>query len=186
MEYKLFQNNLEDAQKLSKYLLMVCGLQFLIVFILVILNIGLSHRQMAVLVPMNLNSPMSVSNNTVSSQYLDESAISFIDLRLNFDPSTIDKNHQIILHFVSSDSYKKIKSTLDQEAKLVKSQGISSSFYINEIELDQKTLSVLISGTLKRSVVDKSLKAVKSTFLITFENDDGLLTIKKFVEEKQS
>lgn len=185
MEYKLFQNNLEDANKLSKYLLMVCGLQFLIVFILVILSIALSHRQMVALIPMNLNSPMSVSNNVVSSQYLDESALSFIDLRLNFDPDTIDNNHQVILRFVSPGSYKKIKSALDQESKLVKSQGISSSFYINKIKVNKQSLSVMISGTLNRAVVDKQLIPVKATFLITFENDDGLLSINQFVEEKE-
>lgn len=186
MEYKLFQNNLEDAHKISKYLVIACISQLLVIFVLAVLSIAISHRQMTVLVPMNLNAPMSVSNNFVSSQYLDESAISFINLRLNFDPDTIDNNHQIILKFVSSNSYSNIKNALDTEAKLVKSQGISSSFYINKIMINKKSMSVKVSGTLNRSVVDKPLKPVQATFLIKFKNDNGLLTLKKFVEEKQS
>lgn len=186
MEYKLFQNNLEDAHKISKYLLIACISQLAVIFTLTVLSIAISHRQMAVLVPMNLNSPMSVSNNAVSTQYLDESAISFINLRLNFDPDTIDNNHDIILKFVSPSSYQKIKNALDVEAKLVKSQGISSSFYINKILINKKSLSAKISGMLNRSVIDKELKSVNVTFLITFENDNGLLTLRKFVEEKQS
>lgn len=184
MEYKFFQNNLEDAHKISKYLLITCISEVAIIFLLTILCIVISHRQMAVLVPMNLNSPMSVRNNAVNTQYLDENAISFINLRLNFDPDTIDENHKIILRFLSSDSYKSIKTALDQEALLVKSQDISSSFYISDVAIDKKTLSALISGTLIRSVSDKALKPVQVKFLISFENNDGLLTISKFGEEK--
>lgn len=184
MEYKFFQNNLEDAQKIAKYMLIACISEIFIIFMLIILCIVISHRQMTVLVPMNLNSPMSVRNNAVSSQYLDENAISFINLRLNFDPDTIDENHKIILKFLSSDNYKSIRKALDQEAFLVKSQGISSSFYISNVEINKKTLSALISGTLVRSVSDKALKPAKVQFLISFENNDGLLTISKFVEEK--
>lgn len=184
MDYRIFQSNLHDAHKVTKYCLWLCASQFLMIFLLILLSLFLSHRSMVTLVPMNLNAPISVSNNSVSSDYLGQSALSFINLRLNFDPDTIDKNHQIILKFVSSNSYPSLKKTLDEESQLVKEQSIASSFYINNIEINRSTLSALITGKLIRSVGHKTLPPVITQFLISFENNDGLLTIKQFVEQK--
>ena len=184
MKYKLFQNNVEDAHKITKYLLCACGSLLSVVFILTALCINLSHRQMAVLVPMNMNAPLFVSNNSVSSQYLTESALSFMNLRLNFDPDTIDNNHALILRSVAPSDYSDIKKSLDIEADFVKKQSISSSFYINGISVNKEMLSVLIDGTLARSVGDKKLSLVKTKFQINFKNDDGLLLITQFFEVK--
>lgn len=184
MEYKLFQNNLEDAKRVTKYLLVISASFLLAIFLLIVLCIAISNRNMTMLVPMNLNAPMSVSNNAVSRQYLDETALSFINLRLNFDPYSVDGNHAIILRFVSSNNYESIKKALDMEAKLVKSQGISSNFYLNNISINKHALSVLMSGTLIRSVSNKQLKPIHTQFEIDFENNNGLLLITNFFEVK--
>lgn len=182
MEYHLFQNNLEDAHRMIKYLVLTCASLLCAAILLTFLCISISHRNMITLVPMNLNAPMTVSNSSVSTQYLNESALSFINLRLNFDPDTIDLNHNIILRFIAPTDYQDIKKALDQESKLVKAQSISSSFYISDISINKKMLSVLFTGTLVRSVSDKTLKAVKTQFQIDFENKNGLLLITQFFE----
>jgi len=184
MKYQLFQENLKDSQKSLKLALMVCALLLGLNFLMIILCISISHRNMTTLVPMNLNAPMTVSNNAISSQYLNESALSFINLRLNFDPDSIESDHSIILRAASPDSFNDLKKTLDEETKLVKTQSISSSFYVNDISINRKMLSVLISGTLLRSVADKPLKPIKTQFQIDFENQNGLLLIKQFFEVK--
>ncbi len=184
MQYKLFQNNLEEAQKFSKLLLNACAALLLMMTLLILLCLSISHRNMTTLIPMNLNAPMTVSNNAISSQYLNESALSFINLRLNFDPDTIDYDHNIILRSVSPDSFDNIKKALDQESKLIKAQSISSNFYINNIKINRKTLSVLVSGVLLRSVADKPLKPINTQFQISFDNQNGLLLITQFYEVK--
>lgn len=184
MEYKLFQNNVEDARTITKYLLTVCASLLLVILALLFLCISISHRQMAVLVPMNLNAPLMVSNNSVSSQYLTETALSFIDLRLNFDPDTIDGNHALILRSIAPSDYSAIKKSLDEETTLVKKQSLSSSFYINGISVNKKMLAVLVHGTLARSVGDKNLSLVKTDFQIDFKNDNGLLLVTQFFEVK--
>ncbi|OGT41477.1 MAG: type IV conjugative transfer system protein TraE [Gammaproteobacteria bacterium RIFCSPHIGHO2_12_FULL_40_19] len=182
MEYHLFQRNLEDAHKIVKHLVLTCVSLLFAIILLIFLCISISHRNMTTLVPMNLNTPMTISNNSVSTQYLNESALSFINLRLNFDPDTIDLNHNIILRSIAPNNYQDIKKALDQESKLVKAQSISSSFYINDISINKKMLSVLFTGTLVRSVSDKALKSVKTQFQIDFENKNGLLLITQFFE----
>ncbi|MCX7125445.1 MAG: type IV conjugative transfer system protein TraE [Gammaproteobacteria bacterium] len=184
MEYQLFQNNLEDAHKIIKCLVLTCISLLSMIVLLTFLCIAISHRNMTTLIPMNLNTPMTVSNNAVSPQYLNESALSFINLRLDFDPDSIDLNHKVILRSIAPTNYQAIKKILDQESKLVKAQGISSSFYINGISINKKSLSVLVTGTLVRSVSDKTLKAVRTQFQIDFENDNGLLLITQFFEVK--
>lgn len=186
MEYKILQNNLHDAHKVTKYCIGICAGQFFIILLLVMLSISLSHRSMVTLIPMNLNAPTMVSNNAVSSTYLSQSALSFINLRLNFDPDTIDKNHQIILKFASSDNYSSLKKSLDVETRLVKEQGISSNFYVSDVQINRDALSVTVSGTLVRSVSIKSLPPVKTKLLISFKNNNGLLSIDQFVEENQN
>ena len=186
MEYRLLQNNLHDAHKVTKYCIGVCCGQFFVILMLVILSISLSHRSMVTLVPMNLNSPIEVSNNSISAEYLSQSALSFINLRLNFDPDTIDKNHQVILKFASTNSYPSLKKSLDTESSLVKEQGITSNFYVSDVHINRKNLSVIVSGRLIRSVSSKTLPSVNTKFQITFENNNGLLSVSKFVEEKQN
>lgn len=107
-----------------------------------------------------------------------------MNLRLNFDPDTIDNNHALILRSVAPSDYSDIKKSLDIEADFVKKQSISSSFYINGISVNKEMLSVLIDGTLARSVGDKKLSLVKTKFQINFKNDDGLLLITQFFEVK--
>ena len=184
MKYQLFQNNLEDSQKIVKYALIVCASLLCVNFLMIVLCLSISHRNMTTLVPMNLNAPMTVSNNSISSQYLDESALSFINLRLNFDPVTLDADHSIILRSASPDSFNDLKKVLDEESKLVKTQNISSNFYVNDISINRETLSVRIAGTLQRSVADKPLKPIKTAFQIDFDNQNGLLLIKQFFEVK--
>lgn len=186
MEYQIFQTNLHDAHKVTRYCIGICLAQFVAIVLLTTLSMSLSHRSVVTLVPMNLNAPLSVSNNAVSSDYLEKSALSFINLRLNFDPDTIDKNHALILRFASSGAYQGLKKTLDDEATSVKAQGIASNFYSDSIHINRSTLSVLLGGKLVRSVVHKSLPTVNTQFLITFKNNDGFLSIEKFVEEKES
>ncbi len=186
MKYKLFQNNLEESQKMVSFLLNACAALLLMMTLLIFLCISISHRSMTTLVPLNLNAPMTVSNDAISSQYLNESALSFINLRLNFDPDTIDSDHSIILRSVSPDSFNKIKTGLDQEAKLIKAQGISSNFYVDDIKINRKTLSVLVSGVLLRSVEEKPLKPITTQFQINFENQNGLLRITQFIEVKNT
>lgn len=184
MEYKLFQNSLEDAQRIVKYLIFSCVTLLSAILLLIVLCISISHRNMVTLVPLGLNAPMTVSNNAVSSQYLNESALSFINLRLNFDPDSIDENHKIILRSISPGNFQEIKKALDEESILIKKQGISSSFYINGISINKKMLSVTVTGTLVRSVSDKVLKSVKTQFQIDFTNNNGLLLITQFFEVK--
>lgn len=186
MKYQLFQDNLEDSQKILKQALIVCVALLCVNCLMILLCLSISHRNMTTLVPMNLNAPMIVSNNAISSQYLNETALSFINLRLNFDPDSIEFDHNIILRSASPDSFNDLKSVLDEETKLVKTQNISSNFYINDISINRKMLSVLIGGTLLRSVADKPLKPIKTQFQINFENQNGLLLIKQFSEVKNS
>ena len=186
MEYRILQNNLHDAHKVTKYCVGICCSQFLIILLLVFFSLSLSHRSMVTLVPMNLNEPMTVSNNAVSSDYLSKTAMAFINLRLNFNPETVDKNHKIILKFASTSSYPSLKKSLDAEAVSIKEQGISSNFYLNNVEINRKKMTIIAGGILMRSVSSKALPEIKTKFLIRFKNNNGLLSIRKFVEVAQN
>ena len=185
MKFEFFVSTVAQAKKLILALSILCALLIVSNVVLGFLSVSLSHRHQIVLVPMNLKGEANVGNDFVSQNYLKATALSFIDLRLNFDPDTIKSNHRLILQYVYPPDFGQIKATLEKEAASVIKQGLSSSFAIRNISIDPESLTVIVTGDLMRSLNTQNLPEARATFRLQFINDDGLLGLTSFSELKK-
>ena len=185
MDYQTYNDELTKVKRHNKWLLCFGGFMMLLTLLLIITTVRLSHRQMAVLVPLNLKTSANVSTQSYSANYLTTVADAFVSLRLNFTPETITKNQQLIEQFIAPDNYADLVQTLNHEAKQVIAEHIASSFAITSHTVDMNHQLVRVSGILRRSVGEKALVPAKATFQIGFANHLGLIEITSFDEVRK-
>jgi type IV conjugative transfer system protein TraE len=185
MDYQTYNDELTKVKQHNKWLLCLGGFMMLLNLLLTITTVSFSHRQMAVLVPMNLKTSAKVSTQSYSANYLTTVADAFVSLRLNFTPDSIIQNQALIERFIAPDNYADLVKTLHDEAKQVISEHIASSFAITSHTVDASHQWVRVSGILTRSVGEKALPPVKTTFQLGFANHSGLIEITSFDEVRK-
>lgn len=186
MEYKTSQNTIVLLSRLLRY---SAFLIFLLILCNLIMGLLLWHQsgnEKIILVPTNLTKKAMVSRDGVDANYLLQCAMFFIDTRLDVTPDTIDSNDHLILSHTAPEYYAKFKSGLEEEADLIKSQKVSSSFYISNIQANPSNLTVLVSGNLKRWVGERALSDSKKTYALHFSLNGSELFLTTFDETRQS
>lgn len=186
MEYKIAQNTIALLSRLLKYAAFLIFLLISCNFVMGLLLWHQSGNEKIILVPTNLTKKSMVSHEGVDANYLLQCAMFFIDTRLDVTPDTIDSNDHLILSHTAPEYYAKFKSGLDQEADLIKSQKVSSSFYISNIRANPSNLTVIVSGNLKRWVGERALSDSEKTYTLHFNLNGSELFLTTFDEMRQS
>ena len=122
------------------------------------------------------------SATTVDAHYLSLMSENFIYSRLNVTPETVRVNYQRLLDYVDSNSYADMLKRLNQEAKIIQDQKISSSFVITDIKVNQLTVDV--SGILQRHVGLRAIPAANLIYRLSYRYRLGHLTIIRFTQIK--
>ncbi|MCX7121691.1 MAG: type IV conjugative transfer system protein TraE [Gammaproteobacteria bacterium] len=186
MEYKTAQHTISQFARYIKYL------SVLVVMLLFCnLSLGLllwhqSGNEKTILIPENFNKTAVVSDESVDANYLLQSALFFVDARLNVTPDSVDSSDKLVLFHTASEYYSDFSKSLEDESALIKSQKISSAFYISNTQSDPKKLTVIVSGTLKRWVGERALPNSKKTYELHFLLDGNELFLTTFQEIKES
>jgi conjugal transfer pilus assembly protein TraE len=124
------------------------------------------------------------SDAVVDTHYLNMMSENFLYSRLNVTPETVDAHHQHLLEFVSSKHYPQFSSQLNHEARVIKSQKISSYFVLTGSHNDPKNLRVVMTGLLKRSVGLRALEDKKMSYVFQYRYHLGRLSIEQFLNEE--
>lgn len=166
---------------------MVC-----LVFGLLVSNIVLSslvvftwHSRTVEITPFSGSPGYLKSASHVDSYYLSLMAENFINERLNVSPETVDANHKRLLSFVNSKSYTTFLRKLNNEARIIKSKKMSSSFDITQIKTNPNQLTALVTGILKRYVGLQLIKEERVSYFLTFQYAYSRLSLVKFVLVKE-
>lgn len=135
--------------------MMIIGL-ILMVFILGIAvtrlaftNRSLINEQRTVVTPMTYNAPFVVSKARADTEYFRMMTLSFLALRLNVSPETVDSNHEFLLSFVHPESRSPFKSVLIDEATQIKTNSVNSTFDTTKITVYPVDGRVDIRGVLR-------------------------------------
>jgi conjugal transfer pilus assembly protein TraE len=185
MNFKSHQSRL--SQLSARLNLMVC-----LVFGLLVSNIVLSsflfsvwHHHTVEITPFSGSPGYFKSQSNVDSHYLSLMAENFVNERLNVSPETVDANHKRLLSFVNHKHYSAIFRVLANEAKIIKSKKMSSTFSIERIKTNPNQLTVFVSGVLKRYVGLQPLNDEHKSYALGFQYQDSRLSISKFAVLKE-
>jgi conjugal transfer pilus assembly protein TraE len=174
--------NLRELSSRLHYLLLI-SLGLLIANISLVWLVGWSFlHQKRTIVPTEISRSFTVSDTTVDVSYLCQMAMFFINERLNITPTTINKNHNIVLQYTDPLFYHEFVSILGKEKQAVIKQNISSVFYLEELIPNTKELTVSIKGSLMHWVGSLALTPVKKSYILKFSYRAGVLKVLSFFD----
>lgn len=133
-----------------------------------------------IVVPPDVRQEFWVQKNKVSKTYLEEMALLYADLLLETTPKGAAYRREIILRNTSPQGYGRLKAQLIEEEKRITKENLSTSFQANSIKINPQTLSVQVTGDLRRYVGEKFISQSRDTYRFEFEYKQGRLLIKSF------
>lgn len=145
-----------------------------------------SGKKTIVLIPSTLKEKAVLTENSVSSSYLESMAMMLINDRLNITPENISASNANLLIFVDPDYYSAFKNKLSLESKTIVDSKISSSFYIDNIKTTANDLIVDVSGHLKRWVGERLISSEEKSYELKFSMRGYQLLLTSFVEINNS
>ncbi|AGO57695.1 TraE/TraK family type IV conjugative transfer system protein [Serratia plymuthica] len=138
--------------------------------------------QRTITTPMFYNQPFKTSLVGTDWTFMNMSAMSFVTLRLNVTPETIDGQHKALLGYVDSDLRPALKKLFDVEAQRIKELNISSAFYMEDIHAVPETGDILIRGKLKSNTPTGPLDDALKKYRIRMSYYNGSVQIVNFTE----
>ncbi|TDN51500.1 type IV conjugative transfer system protein TraE [Scandinavium goeteborgense] len=182
---------LSARNSITRTLAMIIVGLFIMLFIsitgatyLIFTNRGLIHDQKRTLVPMAWNAPVTISDTTADANWYRMNALSFLALRLNVTPETVDSNHALLLSYVKPSARDEVKRMLMLEAARIKRSDAVSSFYPTEFKIYPVDGRVDVQGILKTWIGnDKPLTEI-THYRLDMPYHDGMTFIGRFIEVK--
>ncbi|AHM76645.1 MULTISPECIES: type IV conjugative transfer system protein TraE [Yersiniaceae] len=149
---------------------------------LVVTNRSLIHDQRTVVTPMTYNAPFAVSETKADTEYFRMMTLSFLALRLNVSPETVDSNHAFLLTFVDPEARAEFKPVLQEEASQIKSSEVNSTFYTTEINVYPVDGRVDVRGVLKMWIGNAKPSTEIKNYRLRLNYTGGFTRIARFYE----
>ncbi|MFV8801871.1 type IV conjugative transfer system protein TraE [Yersinia sp. LJYL362] len=165
---------------ISLFFLLVLSLAGTI--ILGLQNHYLSTHQKTIVTPMGFSAPFSVSEADGSPGYMQMMALSFLSLRLNVSPETVDANHQFLVSFAKPGAQPEFKVTLAEEARRIKQNEVNSAFYNTSIKVFPAENIVEVRGFLKTWIGNGKPSSETKHYNLKLDYADGITSIVAFIE----
>ena len=162
------------------FLLLVLAL--VSVILLVVQNRFLSAHQKTTTVPMAFTAPFWTSESETSPGYMQMMALSFLSLRLNVSPETVDAQHEFLLSFARPGAQADFKVTLAGEARRIKQNEVSSAFYQTQIKVYPVEGIVDIRGVLNTWIGNGKPASEIKHYQLKLDYAGGVTTIAAFLE----
>lgn len=184
MKKQLYVSRLRQAIQHRNGYLILASASILLNMLLVAYQFRMMSYERIVLVPPEISKSFWVDGHHVSPEYLSEMAHFFVNLRLTASPGNIGAQHRTLLRYVDSASYSDIRSQLQLEAERIKSFGITTSFYTNNVTVANDQWLTRVSGDLHTTIGNELQPVQHITYQIAFSYDAGRLLVKSFEEIK--
>lgn len=152
------------------------------IIILIALNFyTLLHRQVHWL-PVCTGAEFSIGDKAYSPEYLKEMTQKVADLRLTYNPETIDARYTQLSHLIPANYQESFTRLLDAERKTVHEKNVSSVFYDEKVSVDVANNQGQIEGLLYRTSHGLQLKPQHKIYRVQFSFKNGLLTLVSIQE----
>ena len=135
-----------------------------------------------IMVP-GISREMIIEGEKVSRSYLEESAVLYASCLLDLTADTISAKRDMVLKHASLRSKKNIEAL--QQYFAIKEEehkkfGLMTFFAPKKLQVDTKTLQVIIEGRLTSTFGKKGIEEENVKYLMSFDFVGGLLKIKEF------
>ncbi|MBW5870509.1 type IV conjugative transfer system protein TraE [Yersinia enterocolitica] len=149
---------------------------------LAVTNRNLIHEQRTVVTPMTYNAPFVISETKADTEYFRMMTLSFLALRLNVSPETVDTNHLFLLSFVRPETHGEFKAVLQAEADQIKANDVNSTFYTTDIKVYPVDGRVDVRGVLKMWIGNGKPSTEIKNYRLRLNYAGGFTRIDRFYE----
>ena len=168
---------------------------FLILTILLSLSLfALSIKMLAqeeriIMIP-GLSSEITISNRKVSSSYLEQMSMVFLNALLDLSESDVLHKRDLILKYTSNSDKgfaKKINEYFAAASTKYKTFDLVTYFTVKNMEIDESTAEVIAHGTLTSRYGRHGFESSALSYRLSFEFSGGFLRLKEFdqvIDEK--
>ncbi|CZL46416.1 TPA: TraE/TraK family type IV conjugative transfer system protein [Legionella pneumophila] len=141
----------------------------------------LLHKQVHWL-PVCTGLEFSIGDKGYSPEYLKEMTQKAADLRLTYNPETIDARYTMLSHLIPAKYQESFSKLLDAERKTVHDKNVSSVFYAEKVSVDVTKNQGQIEGQLHRTSHGLQLKPQHKMYRVQFSHQSGLLNLVSIQE----
>ena len=139
-----------------------------------------SSERQTYIIPAHFNKEMLLSNKRLSSSYLEEMSVFYLDLLLGLNEGNISYNSSLILRHIHPSFYKQISKFLEEEKKRYQEYRLSTHFKLTKLNIDDKNLIAEVSGILTSYYGNTGKSSDSVSYRIEYDYSAGVLTIKNF------
>lgn len=180
MNVSIYYQDLSTVMKQRNLLLLLAGL-FLVMNVILSFSL-IVKKERIVIVPPLLEKSFWTQGGLVSTSYLEELSGWLGHLMLDKNTTNMKTHHKQLLKYIAPEQYQTLlKTLLKDEARYV-SDGLSTSFAIQQYETNKDKMEVILKGVLDIKVGSKSISRIKKTYLIKYKYAYGKLYLWKFRE----
>lgn len=147
------------------------------VLALIAVAFKMAGNQMVVVVPATATKPFWVSNKGSDPSNYENMALFAIQLIKNFTPKNIAYKQEKFLQMVDPAYYGAVQNYLLSEREYVQNNNLSQVFEPNGAKIDQRNLSVAITGDVLSWVNKDPLPRKRKTYLVRFGFKNGFISI---------
>ena len=142
-------------------------------------------KQKTIVTPMLFNTPFSTSEIAADPNYYRMMLYSFVALRLNVTPETVDAQHKELLNFVSPVARPELEKAMGIESKIIKSTNLTSVFFIDHYTISPDG-DAIVSGKLSAISGGNALPEMEKKYrlkMIYLNGVTGLIEFSEVVEK---
>lgn len=147
------------------------------------LSLKLANQEERIIMVPPLTSDVVISNKKVSSSYLEQMSMVFLNSLL--DLSSVDVLHKrdVILKYTSNSDAsftKKINEYFADAAEKYKNFDLVTYFTVKNMEINEATGEVIAHGTLTSRYGKHGFESNSASYKLSFEFSGGYLRLKEF------
>lgn len=179
MNVDVLDQDIERLLRQRKWLMILSGA--LLISNLLSGFIVLSKREQVILVPPHFTKSLKFQGSEVSKEYLEEFSIYLTMIFLDLSPSSFSYHHDILLKYVTPESYGSLKKKLLKDGEQYKKLQLSTNFQVSQVTADPKSLTVEVKGILTSYVAGKQVESTLESVVLEFTNRGGGLLLKQLI-----
>lgn len=134
-------------------------------------------------VPPTISKAFTVSDGQVDESYLQQMGEYMTYLKLNVTPGNVNRRYGQLLDYVASDRWNEIQPQLVREASLVVKNNVSSTFFVDETQVNLDDLKVRFKGTLQKWVGNRALNQEPISYVVQFTYTHSVLELVSMTKE---
>ena len=183
MKLDQYMGELANRTGIKKVFWLLLAASVATTLMLTLILLAKKDRVQTVLVPPQIQRTISISNQDISREYLEEMSVFMTQQLLNTAPASIDGQYQVLLKYVDPRYYQALDKELNLTRRYVKRNNVATWFTPRRVTGYTHNNTVEIDGLFMVSQGEKVTQKFNRKLIVSFKNVDGKVALLSIKEE---